>query len=96
MSIHVTLLCAVQTGQWQTLLVFLERNLPNVRRFAGNRQVKVLFDQTNDMMLLDEIWQSSEHHQAYLAAIEDSGVLAQLNEFLSCPPTIQYFQLWDI
>lgn len=43
-------------------------------------------------MLLDEQWQSIESHQAYLAFIDENGVLQQLAAFLSGAPEIRYFR----
>ncbi len=96
MSIRVTLNCQVKTGQFNTLLPFLEENLPNVRGFYGNTKVKVLFDETNSEMLLDEEWLSAERHQDYLKFISENGVLDALGEFLVRPPQIKYFKRVDI
>jgi quinol monooxygenase YgiN len=96
MSIRVTLNCQVKTDQFNTLLPFLEENLPNVRGFCGNTKVNVLFDETNNEMLLDEEWLSVERHQDYLKFISENGVLDALGEFLIGPPQIKYFTLVDI
>ncbi|UXI02598.1 putative quinol monooxygenase [Photobacterium sp. TY1-4] len=96
MSVRVTLNCPVKPERFQQLLPFLKENLPNVRSFNGNLQVKVLFDQTSNEMLLDEEWLSVESHQAYLSFIHDNGVLDQLGTFLSTQPTIKYFETIEI
>ena len=96
MSIRVTLNCNLKPNQFNTLLPFLEKNLPNVRSFHGNTMVKVLFDKENNEMLLDEEWLSVENHQAYLRFIENNGVLAELGQFLASPPDIKYFNAIDI
>jgi quinol monooxygenase YgiN len=96
MSIRVTLHCSVKPDGFDKLLPFLEKNLPNVRGFHGNRMVKVLFDKNNNEMLLDEEWLSVESHKAYLSFIEENGVLAALGEFLAAPPAIKYFKMVDI
>lgn len=92
MSVRVTLNCPVKAGAFPQLRPFLEQNLGNVRSFKGNLRVSVLYDESNNEMLLDEDWQSVESHQAYLAFISDNGVLNQLASFLSAPPDIKYFQ----
>ena len=92
MSVQVTLNCPLKAKNFQELKLFLETNLPNVRGFKGNLRVSVLFDETNNEMLLDEEWLSVESHQTYLKFIEDNGILAQLASFLSEPPQIKYFQ----
>lgn len=96
MSVIVTLNCKVLPNQFQSLLPFLEANLPNVRGFEGNMRVSVLFDEHNNEMLLDEEWLSVERHQAYLNFISENGVLAQLSEFLAAPPDIKYFERVEV
>jgi quinol monooxygenase YgiN len=96
MSVRVNLNCKVKAGQFKALLPFLEKNLPNVRRFHGNKMVKVLFDEKNNEMLLDEEWVSIENHKAYLSFINNNGVLSELGNFLTDPPQIKYFTLVDI
>jgi len=96
MSVRVTLNCELKSNAYANLLPFLEENLPNVRGFKGNRQVNVFFDNDKCEMLLEEKWQSVESHQDYLGFIEKSGVLTQLNSFLSSPPVIKYFVNADI
>lgn len=92
MSIRVTLNCPLNPGQLDQLKPFLEANLPNVRSFSGNQRVTVLFNEEGTEMLLDEQWQSIESHQAYLAFIDENGVLQQLTAFLSETPEIRYFR----
>jgi len=92
MSIRVTLNCKVKSELFESLIVFLQQNLPNVRGFKGNMQVSVLYDKQNNEMLLDEEWLSVPSHQAYMQFIEDNGVLAKLAAFLQAPPQIKYFQ----
>jgi quinol monooxygenase YgiN len=96
MGIRVTLNCSVKPDRFDSLLPFLDKNLPNVRGFRGNTMVKVLFDEENSEMLLDEEWLSVESHKAYLSFIENNGVLAELSQFLVAPPSIKYFRAVDI
>ncbi len=96
MSIRVTLNCQVKAGQYEILLPFLAKNLPNVRRFAGCQGVTVYFDNDNAEMLLEENWLGINQHQAYLQHIENNGILAELAQFLTSPPIIKYFEQQDI
>lgn len=96
MSVRVTLNCRLKPNQFNTLLPFLEKNLPNTRSFPGNTLVKVLFDEENNEMLLDEEWLAAENHHAYMEFIGKNGVLAELGQFLAAPPAIKYFRLVDI
>jgi quinol monooxygenase YgiN len=92
MSVHTTLACQLINPSLEALKVFLEKNLKNVRAFQGCLDVKVFFDTENSEMLLEEKWESIEHHQKYLKFIEANGVLGELASFLKGPPDIKYFE----
>jgi len=47
-------------------------------------------------MIFDEDWLSVEHHQQYIKAISENGVMGQLASFLEAPPEIKYFDQIDI
>lgn len=96
MSVRVTIHCKLKSDKREELMVFLVNNLPNVRGFEGCYYVDVLFDESRSLMLLDEQWESVEHHQAYIAFIEKNGVLNNLASFLTGLPQIQYFKKQDI
>ncbi|MEZ8144324.1 antibiotic biosynthesis monooxygenase [Enterovibrio norvegicus FF-33] len=91
MSVRVTLNCNVKAGQHETLLPFLDKNLPNVRGFDGCLSVDVYFDEKGEEMLLEEEWLSIEKHQAYIGYIQQNGVLGELAAFFSSAPVIKYF-----
>jgi len=91
MSVRVTLNCQVKSGQLEVLKSFLEKNLPNVRKFDGCLSVVVYFNNENLEMLLEEQWLGIKQHQAYLEHIENNGVLANLAAFLELTPVIKYF-----
>jgi quinol monooxygenase YgiN len=96
MSKRVTLNCQLKSEQLPLLLPFLENNLPNVRGFNGCIAVNVYLDDTQSEMLLEEEWETTEHHGAYIEYIKNNGVLAELAQFLTSPPTIKYFNGQDI
>lgn len=96
MSVRVTLNCQIKPGEFQVLLPFLEKNLPNVRGFKGNMKVSVLLDKKNNEMLLDEEWLSVENHRSYLKFIEENGVLDKLSSFLNAQPIIKYFEKIEV
>jgi len=96
MSVRVTLNCQIKPDQFQSLLPFLEDNLPNVRGFKGNMQVSVLFDEQNNEMLLDEEWLTADSHKTYLHLIQENGVLEKLGSFLRAPPVIKYFDKVEV
>ena len=96
MSYRVMLESKIKLELKKPLFIFLEENLPNVRSFKGCMNVTVLFDEQSGDMLFDEEWISKEHHQAYLAFIQDNGVLADLAAFLQGPPKINYYSKVEI
>jgi len=96
MSIRVTLHCPLNSSSPEALMGFLEENLPAVRGFNGCRRVSVLMDEQRQEMLLDEEWQSQQHHRDYLAFIEGNGVMAKLSEFMAGPPQVRYLKSLDI
>ncbi|MDX1457462.1 MAG: antibiotic biosynthesis monooxygenase [Marinobacter sp.] len=96
MSYRVLLTSNVKPDQKEALLPFLENNLPNVRGFAGCLNVTVLFEDGGQRMVFDEEWTSKEAHQAYLAFIDNNGVLAELAAFLQGPPEINYYHRLEI
>ncbi|SMX27065.1 Antibiotic biosynthesis monooxygenase [Pelagimonas phthalicica] len=92
MSIWVTLEMQLRPGAMAELEPFLKANLPAVRGFDGALLVQLYFNpETGRFMLLEE-WVSREHHQAYIAAITENGVMEQLLSFMAGPPDVQYFE----
>ena len=96
MRVKVTLTCLIKSGQTETLLPFLTKNLPNVRSFDGCLAVTIYFDNNKTEMLIEEEWLSVDKHQAYMSYIENNGVLAELAAFFESPPAIKYFTKTDI
>lgn len=96
MRVTVTIQAEVKQGAYEELEKFLAQNLSNVRGFEGALNVSVLFNrQTNDFLIYEE-WLSESHHQAYIKAISENGVLDQLVTFFKDAPVINYYQKEDI
>ncbi|ATG44744.1 MULTISPECIES: putative quinol monooxygenase [Phaeobacter] len=91
MTIWVTLEMRVKDGAFDALSAFLEANLPNVRGFDGALSVTLYYDAQTMAFLIHEEWLSREHHQAYLAFIEERGVMAALLGFMEGPPKVTYY-----
>ena len=91
MTAWVTLKMTVKDGAFDALSAFLEESLPNVRGFAGALSVTLYHDAATRAFLIHEEWMNREHHQAYLAFIEENGVMAALLEFMEAPPEITYY-----
>ncbi len=92
MSIWVTLEMTVKAGSFDALSAFLQENLPNVRGFDGALQVNLFFDPETRAFLLSEEWASKAHHQAYLAFIQDAGVMDALLAFMEAAPEVTYYE----
>lgn len=91
MSIWVTLDMTVKAGAFDALSAFLQENLPNVRGFEGALQVNLFFDPDTRAFLLHEEWVSKAHHQAYLAFIQNAGVMDALLAFMEGAPEVNYY-----
>ncbi len=96
MNTRVTLHCSLIAEKKEELILFLEKNLANVRSFPGCISVDVLFDNDNREMLLEEQWLSIEHHKEYIKFITDNGILDSLCLFFDNLPTIKYFSKADL
>jgi len=96
MRVRVTLNSQIKSEQFEVLLSFLEKNLPNVRGFNGCTNVTVYFDKDRTEMLLEEEWLSIVHHQSYMKHIESNGILKELAQFLASVPVIKYLEKIDI
>jgi quinol monooxygenase YgiN len=92
MSVWVTLEMTVRDGAYSELHPFLEEKLPAVRGFNGALSVSILFDPETNRLLIFEEWKSRDHHQAYLQAITENGVMEQLLSFMTSPPDVQYYE----
>ncbi|MEW7008265.1 putative quinol monooxygenase [Lentilitoribacter sp. EG35] len=91
MNVWVTLELTVRDGAYADLKPFLEEKLPAVRGFDGALSVSILFEETSNKLLLLEEWKSQEHHQAYIAAISENGVMKELLSYMMGPPDVQYY-----
>jgi len=92
MTVRVNIKCKVKEPLKEQLNDFLKENLPNVRRFSGCQRVAILFNDFECEMLIDEDWQSIEHHQDYISFIQGNGVFTKLISFFIQPPIVSYYQ----
>ena len=96
MRVTVTIQATVKSDLYGELEGFLSENLSNVRGFSGALAVSILFNQETKEFLIHEEWASQSHHQAYIQAITQNGVLAQLASFFEDAPVINYYVKQDI
>ena len=96
MTITVNICATLKDPSDKRFEAFLEDNLPNVRGFKGARSVELYLDDSTGRFCLHEVWQSQAHHQAYMAFIEEKGVLAKLAGFFSGPPEVTYYRKMDL
>ncbi|WP_424966481.1 putative quinol monooxygenase [Dinoroseobacter sp. S375] len=91
MTIWVTLEMTVKPGAFDALSTFLRANLANVRGFDGALSVTLYHDAETRAFLIHEEWLNRDHHAAYLAFIEERGVMAELLSFMEGPPEVTYY-----
>ena len=96
MSIWVTLQFTVREGANTDLNQFLEAKLPAVRSFDGALSVSVMFNEETSTRLIIEEWKTKEHHQAYIAAISENGVMDQFQSFMAGTLDVQYYKRFSI
>lgn len=96
MKVKVVLELKVKSDLVAKYMVFLEKNLPNVRGFDGSKSVKIYFNKETNEMAINEIWASKEHHQKYIKFISENGVMEQLASFLEKEPIIRYYDILDL
>ncbi|ESP90827.1 MULTISPECIES: hypothetical protein [Pseudoalteromonas] len=95
MSVKVIIECQLSEVKSELLDDFLTENVPAVKGFAGCQRVSISFDENKTTMLIDEDWQSVEHHKNYMQFIDSNGVLKGLIAFMSAPPRILYFRSYE-
>jgi len=96
MAIKVVLNLNVNESKVQEYKQFLVDNVPNVRNFEGCKSVDVFFNEENNEMAINEIWESKQSHQKYIEFISSNGIMDELISFLSCEPEIKYFDILEV
>ena len=96
MSIWVTLDMTVQTGRFGELQEFLKDKLPAVRGFDGALSVTLFHDEESGNLRIIEEWRSKNDHGAYIASIQQNGVMAALVGFMVSPPEVNYFERLEL
>jgi quinol monooxygenase YgiN len=96
MSVRVIIESDIKIELLDKLLLFLEKNLSNVRGFSGCLNVTVLLNKESGKMMFDEKWLTAGHHKKYISFITDNGVMNELGYFLNSPPRIHYLDCLDI
>ncbi len=64
--------------------------------FPTIRRVSILFDPTQEEMLIDEDWTSVEEHKAYIRFITENGIMEELVTYFLAPPVVKYFTPQDL
>ncbi|MBQ4836941.1 hypothetical protein [Pseudoalteromonas luteoviolacea] len=95
MSVKVIIECQLRETKSALLDSFLTENVPTVKGFAGCQRVSISFDKSKTTMLIDEDWQSVEHHKNYMQFIDGNGVMQSLTAFMSEPPRILYLKPYE-
>lgn len=75
----------------------LKAALPDTREYEGFIQIDVYQNDADPTdVILHEIWETKEHYLAYLKWRTDTGVMDALGSMLTSPPSIQFYERWDV
>ena len=75
----------------------MSRALKDTRAFDGNLRTDVLVDQDDEThWILNEVWESVEHDEAYRAFRAGEGRLTELPPLLAAPPVKTRYVTSDI
>ncbi|MEM7193822.1 MAG: antibiotic biosynthesis monooxygenase [Pseudomonadota bacterium] len=92
--IGVILDLSVKEERIDEFISMMKQILPETRAYEGCHEFNIWIDQMNEgRVLLNEIWDSQEKHQAYLGWREETGVLQKLIDMLNAPPEPMYFKI---
>ena len=96
MAIAGTLDLKLQPGKGPELAGILKSMLPDTRARQGAQKIEMVVNQENeDHIMVYEIWDRKEDHQAYMAWRQERGDLDALGGFVAEPPAITYFDIAD-
>ncbi|MEM6308497.1 MAG: antibiotic biosynthesis monooxygenase [Pseudomonadota bacterium] len=94
--IGVILELSIKEGRRENFIEMMKSILPETRAFDGCQKFDVWTDNSDAAhVVLNEIWDSVEQHQAYLGWRVENGTLNQLVAFLNEPPAPKYFEILD-
>jgi quinol monooxygenase YgiN len=75
----------------------MRRALKDTRAFAGNLGTEVFVDQDDEThWILNEVWESVEHDEAYRRFRAGEGRIAELPPLLAAPPVKTRYVTTDI
>ena len=97
MSINVILELQAKEESIDELKATLENILPDTRGFEGCVSVQVTTNQDDPLnLVLLEVWESRKSNEKYLGWRTETGALEALGAMLSQPPSIRYFDDFDV
>ena len=78
------------------LSIICRELFPETSRFDGCESIDISVDTDDkDRLVMTEIWESKEHHQAYLTFRTEDGSLEKIGALLSSSPKFSYLNLPD-
>ncbi len=97
MSVNVILEVQSKPDNIEKLKLTFENMLPDTRSYDGCIGVQVIGNQDDSCnLVLLETWETREHYEKYLGWRTETGALEALGAMLSQPPSIRYFDNFDI
>ena len=97
MPVTVLLTAKAHPDHVDNIHAALKEALPDTRVYDGFIQIDIYqnADDPTDIVF-HEIWETKEHYLAYLNWRTETGVMDALGSMLTGPPSIQYYQRWDV
>ena len=83
MSVMVTLEIPVHKERLEDFLDVLREALKETRVYEGCQKVETFVEMDTGSVVLVELWETAEHHQAYLNWRIDTGLTEALSDFLA-------------
>lgn len=97
MPITVLLELKIKTDAVAAAREVMGRALQDTRAFAGNLRTDVLVDEEDEAhWIVNELWETVEHDEAYRAFRAGEGRLTELPPLLAAPPVKTRYVTTDI
>ena len=96
MAIAVTLELKTQPGKGGELVGALKGMLGDTRARQGAQKIEMVVNQDDsDHIVVYEIWDTKEDHQAYMGWRQERGDLDALGGLVVEPPKVTYYDIAD-
>ncbi len=95
MSVMVTAEFKFKPEAADAMLEAMKAALPDTRAYEGCQDVKSYYEADTHSLLLVELWDSSEHQQAYIGWRVETGLMDSIGDSLADAPVFRTFEIRD-